>query len=1016
MKYLSTFILILSIYLPVKAQQLPSFTDNRRLYDEALELYDKNLFEAANYKWEQFIATTELYPQTLENDLFANAKFFQATSAYFLGKEDLMEKLTGFMEDYPTHSHVPFAQFCLGMYYFDNFKYKAAVPYLNAAAKSELFKAKDASYLAQEDRDKLAFALGYSYFMDRSSDETLLNADDQFIRVKDPKSPYYIDAVYYHGLVSYKQELYAEAYNNFVKLENHPKYGKQMPLLMANCLLMMKKYDDLQTLADRLVKQNATQDPQILFLAASTAYERRDYAKAARYYDLFDKAKGKNDRITLIRSGYSRYKLTQYKEAIPILEKAASENDSISQAASYYLGFCFQKDGQNDNARYAYKKASQNVKGGDEDMAKDASYQYAKLCFATQNYSDAMKGLTTLNDQYPNAEFSTEIKEMIGEIFSYTQNYVDAIPFFESGQLTSTRSRGAYQTACYYYGLELLKRFKFEEAEPYLEKAVNAKADAQLSLSAKYWLAESQFMQNHYDVAMGRYFTYRNEAGAKQNEYYSNATYGAAWCYFKAKKYTSAVLEFEEFLKEVPKGKVSLNQQVDANARIGDCYFIKKEYPKAIKAYQKVVQDDFIGQDYALYQLAEANYRLEKYDNSVTHFDKLIKSYPSSDMRDAALDRISEIYLTWKKNPEKAELYAKQLVKEYPRNPLAANAYNRLGIMAYEANNIALSSNYFRKVLNDFTYDTDRCKTALDALSDIVEPSEFDEILKEYKVKNPNADAQLSEVTMNTARARYYAGNYGAAIELLTNFLSANQKSKAHIEAVFLRAESYRATSQNSLALTDYAQVYNEPVQNEYTTKSLDAAAKLKFDAGDYDGSMALYQNIDKNSQVLDNKINAKFGIARNQMAKKEYQSAITSLNAIETNKEVDPSQALKARVWMGNCQYGLKQFGEAEKSYKKVIETDRDELGAEAQYMLVRTYYAQAKHEEAIEAGKFLKNNFGDNEWKDRAVLWMAEANISLKNTFQAKSLLEEVIASTPYSEIKEYAEKRLEEIKDIP
>jgi TolA-binding protein len=55
MKHLATLFLFGAIYFSTQAQQLSSFTDNRRLYDDALELYDKNLFEAARFKFEQFI-------------------------------------------------------------------------------------------------------------------------------------------------------------------------------------------------------------------------------------------------------------------------------------------------------------------------------------------------------------------------------------------------------------------------------------------------------------------------------------------------------------------------------------------------------------------------------------------------------------------------------------------------------------------------------------------------------------------------------------------------------------------------------------------------------------------------------------------------------------------------------------------------------------------------------------------------------------------------------------------------
>lgn len=1012
------FIFLLTLWLVRTgyAQQLPAYTETLRLYDEALELYDKNLFASAYGKFGQFLESLDKSEDVFsQNDLSANAQYYQAVCAYFINDDDLEVRLNRFLQNYPTHSNIPYVQYCLGMHYFDTYNYKAAYPLLNTAYKSDLFKDNKSKVLSKDDQFKLAFALGYCHFTQKGMEDVVMtNAQAFFVKVAGEPNRYQNDAIYYRSLIFYHKELYQEALDGLKILEQQAKFKEDVQLLMANCLLMLRQYDELQTLADRLLKAGS-KDPQIYLLAASTAYERRDYSKANKYFEWLDKEKStKLDRVNRVRYGYSKYKLKEYSKAIPILEQVAVGQDSLTQAAAYYLGFCYQQEKQNDNALQAYRKAAQEVKGGKAEMAKDAFYQYGKLCFATQNYSDALKVLKELNEKYPNASFAPEVKEMMGEIFSYSKNYPDAISFFENTSLTSTRSKLAYQTACYFYGLDLVRANRNEEGEQYLQKAVESKQDAQMSLAAKYWIAESQYLQQKYPKALAQYAAYQNSEGAKKHEYYLTSLYSAAWCHFEQKKYNEAAEAFISFLNQSAKAeRQNLTQKADAEARTGDAYFISKNYNKALTYYQKVIESKQQGVDYAYFQSGECYARQSQYKNAIKQFDKLIQTQPFSDLRDDALDRNAEIYYQWEKLNSKSEAYCLQLVRDFPRSPFAAKAYVRLGLIAYEKSDVRAAVNYLRKVLNDFTYDTENSEIALNNLSSMIEEDEFDVILKEYKLKNPDSEKQLSTLTLNTAKERFYANKFTAAVDMLTNFLSKNPKGKFSIEAYYLRGESYTALGKTDLALKDYEKVYNDPAQNDFSSKCLDAAAKIHYENKDYDKSYALWEQLEKNSSSTENKILARMGMAKSLMAKKSYSNAINLLRTVESDKEADQYLALQASLWIANSQFFLKMYPEAEKTYQTVVKQDGEELGSEAQLMLMRIHFIAKRYQETIDAGKFLKNNFPDSEWKDKAVLWMAEANYELKNLFQAQSMLEELVSKTKSPEIKDYAQKRLEEWK---
>ena len=118
------------------------------------------------------------------------------------------------------------------------------------------------------------------------------------------------------------------------------------------------------------------------------------------------------------------------------------------------------------------------------------SISMAKVSFATENYSDALDAFIALNQRYPRESFTSEVQGLIGETYLKTRNYAKAIAYFESVPRTTSRARKAYQIVCYFYGIELFERTDYRQAASYFQKAQTNAFDADLTLSAQYWLGK----------------------------------------------------------------------------------------------------------------------------------------------------------------------------------------------------------------------------------------------------------------------------------------------------------------------------------------------------------------------------------------------------------------------------------------------------------------------------------------------------------------------------------------------
>ncbi|MEL6842381.1 MAG: tetratricopeptide repeat protein, partial [Bacteroidota bacterium] len=591
----------------------------------------------------------------------------------------------------------------------------------------------------------------------------------------------------------------------------------------------------------------------------------------------------------------------------------------------------------------------------------------------------------------------------------------------------TNRVRQAYQLVCYYFGLEAFERAAFEIAETNFRKAIDNSFDDDVALSARFWLGETKFRDGAFGEAISQYNSYLGNRNASKNEFYARAFYGLGWSNFKLKKYDAALKGFEDFIAKGGRNN-DKNLVVDAYLRAGDAEFLRRRYSAANRYYQRVIDFRYTYRDYALYQIGESEYRQGKYAASTQSFAKIIENFKRSELRDNALDRISEIYLTWLNNEAQASKYAKLLVQDYPRSPLAAGAYNRLAIAAFNAGDANGAINYFKKVLQDYASDKDNAQVALENLSALLDPADFDKVFRDYRNANPELDNNVASIAFNTGKDRFFSGNYNSAIEQFSTYIRDFKGGNDYLESLLFRARSYRELGQYSNALKDYQGIYSTPSTNTFTSVALLEAGDIRYEQREFLSSLKLFEQLYDVSGKTQNRVQALFGQAKNHKAMEAYQQAIDKLNQIVSNNEVAVYSRTQARVEIGNCQYAAGALNQAMATFGEVENEFKNEFGAESQSMIVRIFYdlgmnlkaqgdntgANAQFEQAKTAGLYQRNTYPTfNLWNARTFLYVAEANYELGETFQAIGVLESLINEAPYEDIKQQAQKRLDEIR---
>ncbi|MEZ4849391.1 MAG: tetratricopeptide repeat protein [Bacteroidia bacterium] len=81
----------------------------------------------------------------------------------------------------------------------------------------------------------------------------------------------------------------------------------------------------------------------------------------------------------------------------------------MTQLASYYLGFCYLEEKDEDNAKVAFQKATMSDQNGNPVIAEDALFQLGKVSFSTGDYANATKALAEFSQKYPNSRNIEEV-------------------------------------------------------------------------------------------------------------------------------------------------------------------------------------------------------------------------------------------------------------------------------------------------------------------------------------------------------------------------------------------------------------------------------------------------------------------------------------------------------------------------------------------------------------------------------------------------------------------------------
>ncbi len=986
----SVFLLILTTTLGVYAQNPVSVANETNPYDQGVRLFEQKKFAASRRAFETFINSEP------DDARLADALYYRAFSALSLYHADGEALFDDFLKKYPSHPRA-----ISGYYEIGNFYYRE-----EEFAKAASFYSKTrAEKLPYSEQSSLYFRWGYSLFTLKKFEEALAH----FGKVKSTIGEYQAPALYYAGYIAFQLQRYGEALEDLKKASLSEGYDVIAPELIAATLYTQQNYRELISYSAPFLsgQSEAKNVHEIALYTAEAYYHQGNYVKAVQFYEQYMKSLRKKPVApVLFRISTSYMHTGDSRQAIENFKYVALEKDTLGQAASYYLGDLYLKEGNKTFAVTAYQQASE-IKANSA-VREQAMFKLAQVHVDLGNYEQAIPVLNTYLQEFSSAEKAGRARDLLAESYVNSSDYDRALAYFEKAGLGSQTMRRAYQKAAYLKGTQLFNNARFYESVQLFDQSLRYPIDQELEVSAWFWKGEAYSTGKKFEEAAQSYTRVFQRGRRSYPELVHKANYGMGYALFNQKKYADATSYFDAYVKNQ-----SSEISKDALARLADCLYAQKKYDEALTYYRRAADAGFREKDYLLYQRGVILGFQNKRQDAKRELEQVVRQYPNSRYADDA--RFQAAQLDFEAGDyAQARASFTEVINRYAGSGFLPFAYVRRAASSYNLKSYQDAASDYRQVLEQYPQH-EVANSALLGLQEVLgllgQPEEIDKYIALYRQANPD-DQALESIEYERARNLYFDQKYEQAINALAQYRRTYANSVNSPEALYYIGESYYRLNQPAKALEAYYELAEKPAGIS-PTRVYQRIAALELSSKNYKNALTYWQKLKTASENKRDLYTAREGLMETHYAVGALDSSQRYAEVILEDDKVSFNAQNKAGLYLGKIAFDKQQYGAATDELLAVMNAARDVNAAEAQYYVGRIQFIQKDYKRSLETLFSLNKSFSMYDyWLGRSFLLIADNYLALNELFQAKATLESVIKNSPLPEIKEEARKKLAEV----
>ena len=986
-------VLLLLICLSGTAQKTATYTNDNRIFYEAIDLFEKEKYAAAHDKFNQF----SLLNTSEHEELHIASEYYSGICSLYLFHKDAEYNLEKFVLDHPDTPWVLKVYFELATYNYKRKNHKKAL---------EWFEYVDPRDLPNSLLAEFYFKRGHCYF----DQEQYENARHDLAEVKDIENEYQTTAIYYYSHIAYLDGNNQTALDGFNRLSSDPSFAPLVPYYITQIYYKQGRYEDLLAYAPALLdsanNKTTKRLPEIAQIVGDAYYRESQYEEAIPYLELYHENTSKSDLTPndFFQLGFSYYNTGNYTAALEAFNACSEAEDQLGQTAAYYMGDCYMKLDQKPYARTAFKEASEmdyNL-----EIKEDALFNYAKLAFelSYNPFHEAIDAFEKYLQDYPNSPRKDEAYEFLLNVYMKSRNYEAALRSLDKIQNKDARTKEAYQVVAYNRAVELFQTGSYDEAFVYFEKVNTYPINQGLVAEALFWKAENAFRQNDYGTAAKWYEQCITQPGGFASSWYEDANYGAGYAFFKQKHYDKASPYFRKYIDSYrgddPK---KLN---DAHLRAGDCQYVSKKYDQAIVHYNKSIELKQTNTDYAYFQKAQCLGLKGDKDQKITVLEKLLQDQPASKYTADTKFELARTFLSMEKLA-KSKKYFEDILANHSNSPYRKYSLVDLLLIAVKSNNNQEAVSLWNKVLADYPNDPIRTDAYW-----VVES-----VLIQEGIDPPGNLVEASEhegKVYRAAAALVEAGDCNGGIEKLTAYLNKYEPAIFGVEANYFLGECYFKANNVDAALNAYNFVISQPV-SAYTEDCLKAAATINYNRKNYAQAKNHYSELEQVAIQKNNIAEAEIGLMRCHYWLGEKTYALQYADKVILNESTPEPIKTTAYLWRGKMRLEDGNYDQAYADFVKV-EKIGGEKGAEAKYRMAEIAFKKSAYKPCEkEIFELIEKYSGFAEWKYRGFLLLVDVYVGLDDLYQAKATVSTIINNVSEPWVIDEARKKQAQIEAL-
>ncbi|MBC8004925.1 MAG: tetratricopeptide repeat protein, partial [Verrucomicrobia bacterium] len=432
--------------------------------------------------------------------------------------------------------------------------------------------------------------------------------------------------------------------------------------------------------------------------------------------------------------------------------------------------------------------------------------------------------------------------------------------------------------------------------------------------------------------------------------------------------------------------------------RLGDTYYLNRDYGAAISNYDKSVRLNLYDADYALYQKAFCQGLQRDYAQKISTLQSLVQAYPKSSYQDDALFELGRTFERTNQ-PQVSIGHYKDLISKYPQSNLLNKTLVQLGLAYYNINDFQTSIGYYKQVI-ERSPNSPETQAALIGLKNAhLELNDVDAFIAYTSKLGNKVQVSVSEQDSLTYRAaeKLYMAQDKKAGPQLERYLSQYPNGSFALNSHFYLAEIYYNGGDAGKALSHYEYVISQP-DNFFSELALAKAGGLYYNAKNYQQALVSFERAARISGSGSNSQNALTGIMRSQYQLGNHPAAIEAAERVLVTDKISDILRRETNYLLATSYY---KTGAKDKAFpilsKLAAETNSAE-GAEAKFLVADILFEKQRFKEAEnEIMDFIDKNSPHQFWLAKSFLLLSDIYLKNGDEFQAKHTLKSIEDNYP-------------------